>query len=279
MSHEEIFTLDVDQIVRSKAGDKYKYIPRFVISWLKKILHEDDCNYFITHGGYGKEGMEWIDAALEFVQMSLKVKGLEELPDNTDGHYFTFVSNHPLGGLDGLALGSTLCHRYDSKIKYLVNDVLMNLQGLAPLCIPINKTGAQGRDFPRIVEAAFQSDNNVVMFPAGLCSRRQPDGTIKDLPWKKTFISKSIEYKRDVIPVHFDGQNSDKFYDIALWCKRLNLKFNFAMLFLVDEMYKNVGKEYTVTFGKPIPWQTFDKSKSAYEWAQWVREKVYEIDR
>ena len=127
-----------------------------------------------------------------------------------------------------------------------------------------------------MVETAFQSDNNVLMFPAGLCSRRQ-QGEIRDLPWKKTFIAKSVEYQRDVIPVHFSGQNSNKFYRIANVCKALNMKVNIAMLFLVDEMYKNVGKSFIVTFGEPIPWQTFDKSKSATEWAQWVKDKVYEL--
>jgi putative hemolysin len=210
--------------------------------------------------------------------MDLKVKGLDELPSNDGGRYFTIVSNHPLGGEDGVALGKLLCHKYDSKIKYLVNDVLMNLQGLAPLCVPINKTGNQSRNFPKMVDAAFQSDNNVLMFPAGLCSRRQDDGTIRDLPWKKTFITKTVEYQRDVIPVHFSGRNSDKFYNIARWCKKLNIKFNIAMLYLVDEMYKNVGNSFTVTFGKPIPWQTFtDKSKTPAEWAAWVQDRVYEL--
>ena len=187
------------------------------------------------------------------------------------------MSNHPLGGEDGVALGSILCHKYDSRIKYLVNDILMNLDGLAPLCIPINKTGNQSRNFPKMVDAAFQSDNNVLMFPAGLCSRKQ-NGLIRDLEWKKTFVSKSIEYQRDVIPVHFSGQNSERFYRIANLCKTLNLKVNLAMLFLVDEMYKNVGKQFTVTFGKPIPWQTFDKSRSHSQWAQWVKEQVYALE-
>ena len=210
--------------------------------------------------------------------MDMEVKGLDELPSNDGGRYFTIVSNHPLGGEDGVALGKLICHKYDSQMLYLVNDVLMNLKGLAPLCIPINKTGAQSRNFPKMVETAFQSQKNVLMFPAGLCSRKQDDGSIRDLPWKKTFISKSIEYQRDVIPVHFSGRNSERFYNIARWCKRLNIKVNIAMLFLVDEMYKNVGKHFTVTFGKPIPWQTFtDKSKTPAEWAQWVQDRVYEL--
>ena len=278
MTDGEQYAIDVDQIIRSKAGSKYKYIPRPVISWLRKILHEDDNNYLLTVLAKEKVGMDWLDECLSYLRMENDVRGIDALPDNSGGRYYTFVSNHPMGGIDGVALGSILCHRYDSKIKYLVNDVLMNLKGLAPLCVPINKTGSQSRDFPRMVDAAFASDNNVLMFPAGLCSRKQPDGTIRDLPWTKTFVAKSVQYQRDVIPIHFSGRNSDKFYNIANWSKRFGLKFNLAMLFLVDEMYKNVGQKFTVTFGEPIPWQTFDDSKTRQEWAQWVKEKVYELD-
>ncbi len=277
-TEEKDFLIDIDKIVKDKAGKKAKYIPGFLLSWLKRTLHQDEVNEFLSGRAKGKVGVDFLDECVDYLKMDLHVKGLDELPTNESGRYFTIVSNHPLGGEDGVALGKLLCHKYDSKIKYLVNDILMNLKGLAPLCVPINKTGGQTRNFPKMVEAAFQSDNNVLMFPAGLCSRRQDDGSIRDLPWKKTFITKTVEYQRDVIPVHFSGHNSDRFYNIARMCKKLNLKVNLAMLFLVDEMYRNVGESFTVTFGKPIPWQTFtDKSKTPAQWAEWVQNKVYEL--
>jgi len=280
MEHQEEreFRVDIDAILRDKAGAKAKYVPGFVVAWLKKILHQDQVNEFLTGRAAGKFGVDFLDECVDYLEMDMDVRGLDELPSNEGGRYFTIVSNHPLGGEDGVALGKLICHKYDSQMYYLVNDLLMNLKGLAPLCIPINKTGAQSRNFPQMVESAFQSEKNVLMFPAGLCSRKRDDGSIRDLPWKKTFITKSVQYHRDVIPVHFSGQNSERFYNIARWCKRLNLKFNVAMLFLVDEMYKNVGKHFTVTFGQPIPWQTFtDKSKTPAQWAQWVQDRVYEL--
>ena len=167
--------------------------------------------------------------------MTLNIVGKENLPDPNDGKLYTFVSNHPLGGEDGVALGAIIGRFYDGRFRYLVNDLLMNLPGLAPLCIPINKTGNQSRNFPAMVEAGFKSDHHMLMFPAGICSRKQ-NGVIKDLP-----------------------------------------SFNLAMLFLVDEMYKNVHKTFEVKIGKPIPWQTFDKSKTPMEWAEFVREQVYKL--
>ncbi len=272
---DKIFRIDIDKVLADKAGPKARYVPRFVRSWLKRIAHQDWLNVFMEQTG-DIVGVPWLDAAVDYLGMKLDVVGLENLPDDADGRRFTFVSNHPLGGPDGIALGKILGHRYDGHIKYLVNDLLMNLHGLAPLFVPINKTGKQSRDFPRLVEAAFSSTDHIIMFPAGLCSRRE-HGVIHDIPWAKTFITKSVETHRDVVPIHFSGSNSDRFYRIAGLCKRFGLKVNLAMLYLVDEMYLNRGKIFRVTIGKPIPWQSFDATKRPVEWAQHVENIVYEL--
>ena len=271
----KVFTIDIDEIVRGKAGAKARFVPRFVLSWLKRIIHQDEVNEFILGEG-DKQGMPWLDDCMEYLGTTLNVKGLENLPDDSDGRLFTFVSNHPLGGPDGVALGHLLGHRYDGRIKYLVNDLLMNLHGLAPFFVPINKTGKQSRNFPQLVEAVFNSPNHIIMVPAGLCSRRI-NGQIHDLPWQKTFITKSVETRRDIVPIRFNGRNSDFFYRIANVGKRLGLKFNIAMLYLVDELYKNRGKTFDVTIGKPIPYSTFDKSRKPQEWAAYVEDIVYKL--
>lgn len=272
MSDDSLFLIDVDQILRQKAPKHYRYIPRFLVSYLKRIVHQEEINEFLA-GSRDKVGVDFLEATLQYLDAKIVVKGEENLPAD---RLCTFVSNHPLGGQDGVALGYVLGRHYDGKVKYLVNDLLMNLHGLAPLCIPINKTGKQSKDFPRMVEAGFQSDNQLIMFPAGLCSRRR-HGVIRDLEWKKTFVVKSVQTHRDVVPVHFEGRNSDFFYNLANVCKFLGIKFNIAMLYLADEMYKNRHKTFTITFGKPIPWQTFDKSRTPAEWAQYVQDVVYKL--
>lgn len=268
-------TIDIEKVIKAKMGSKARYVPGWLIRWLKGILHEDDLNAFLWDSR-GKTGVPWLWECVEYLGMDLKIEGMENLPAADDGRLYTIVSNHPLGGIDGVALGAVIGKHFNGKFKYLVRDELMFLPGLAPLCIPINKTGKQSRSFPAMVEAGFKSDDHMLMFPAGICSRRQ-NGIIKDLDWTKTFIRKSVETQRDVVPIHFGGENSNRFYTIANVCKALHIKFNIAMLFLVDEMYKNRNKTFTITIGKPIPWQTFDKSKNAVEWAQIVKEKVYKL--
>lgn len=270
----EKMLIDIDAILASKAGKKARYVPRFLVSYLKKIAHQEELNGFLENE-QDRYGVEFIEDFFRFFDNSFEIEGMENLP--SEG-WHTFVSNHPLGAIDGMGLGMILGRHYDEKIKYLVNDLLMNIPQLKSLFIPINKTGRQAKNLPRQVDEAFKSENHILMFPAGICSRRT-NGVIRDLEWKKTFITKSVQTQRDVVPIHFDGRNSDFFYNLANINKMLGLKFNIAMLYLADEMFKNRGQRFKVTIGKPIAWETFDKSKTPAEWAQYVQDVVYSLKR
>lgn len=274
-SSKPFFKIDIDKVLHDKLGGKARLVPLFVSRWLKRIVHQEEMNAFLESVKH-LQGVPWLEAVLDHLDVRLDVQGLENLPPMDGGRRCTFVSNHPLGGPDGLAIGKILGQHYDGHIRYLVNDLLMNLHGLAPLCVPVNITGKQSRDLPRKVDAAFGSDDHVIMFPARLCSRKI-NGEVHDLPWNKAFIVKSVETRRDVVPVYFDGCNSPRFYRLANIGKRLGLKFNIAMLFLADEMFLNRHKTFRVVIGKPIPWQTFTKEKRPSDWALWVEERVYAL--
>ncbi|RRD80544.1 glycerol acyltransferase [Alloprevotella sp. OH1205_COT-284] len=274
MSHPK--TINIDQVLESKMGKNSRFVPRFLVNYLKRIIHQDWINDFILKEGE-TVGVTWMEDCLKYLGLHLNIEGLEHLPDDTDGRRFTFVSNHPLGGADGIMLGSFLGRRYNERICFLANDLLMNLTGIAPFFVPINKTGKQSREFPKMVETAFHSNNHLIMFPAGLCSRKI-DGIIQDVEWKKTFVTKSIESHRDVVPIYLEGRNSDFFYRLANVSKRLGIKFNIAMLYLVDELYKSQNKTFTLKIGKPIPWQSFTKDKTPTEWAAVVRDTVYQLN-
>jgi putative hemolysin len=189
---------------------------------------------------------------------------------------YIFVSNHPLGGLDGLVFIYELSKHFRD-VKFPVNDILTNIRNLSGIFLPVNKHGAQAKEAARLIEEAYASDNQILYFPAGLCSRRKR-GVIKDLQWHKSFISKSIQHRRDVVPAFFSGSNSNFFYNLANIRQFLGIKANIEMLYLADEMFKQKDKEINLVFGKPIPWETFDKTKSALEWADWVKTKSYELE-
>lgn len=274
MSHNNAFRIDIDSILKDKAHKYYSKIPKFLINYLKRTVHQDDINGILERN-QGLEGVEFMRALVdnEF-NLDLHTKGEENIPETGR---FIFASNHPLGGLDGICLSALLGERYNGKIKYLVNDVLYYIEPLKPIFIPINKYGSQAKGSAKAINEAYASDNQIITFPAGLCSRKQK-GKIRDLEWMKNFIIKAVEYERDVIPVHFAGKNSNFFYNFANLRKFSSMKFNIELIYLPDEMYKNSKQTFTITFGKPIPRQMFDKSKTPAEWAQYVKDAVYSME-
>ena len=263
--------LDIEEVIKAKAGKKAKRIPKFVIKWFKKFIHQDFINEYLKEGYVG---VEFCENCLKYLGVEIEVVGRENLPK--DGRKYTFASNHPLGAIDGVTLGAVIGREYDGNIKYLMNDILMNLKGMAPLGIPINKLGGQARNLPKLINEVYESDCQMLVFPAGLCSRKI-DGKIQDLEWGKSFIKKSRDTGRDIVPIHFEGENSKRFYRIAKLQKIFGLKFNLALMLLPDEMYRSKGRKYRITIGKPIAISSLDKSKTDVQWAQEIRQHVYEL--
>jgi 1-acyl-sn-glycerol-3-phosphate acyltransferase len=263
--------LDLEKILYSKNPSLKKVIPGFVINYLKRIVHQDELNIFLNKYGHLKDA-ELIEAGLKHFEIKFKVYGSEKIPGT--GRYI-FVSNHPLGGVDGLIFIYELSKHYP-EIKFPVNDILTNIENLSGIFLPVNKHGSQGKDAAIRIEEAYSSDSQILYFPAGLCSRKKR-GVIKDLQWHKSFISKAIQHKRDIVPAYFSGRNSSFFYNLSNIRKSLGIKVNIEMLYLADEMFKQKDKEIFLVFGKPIPWEIFDKTRSALEWADWVKSKSYEL--
>lgn len=264
--------IDLDKVIKNKIPRHYSKVPAFAVSYLKKKIHQDELNEIITIYA-DKDGVDFMEAVVGYFNLNLVVKGLDKIDRN--GRYI-FTSNHPLGGLDGICLSAVVGEKFDKKIRYPVNDLLLNIPNLKSIFVPINKYGSQSRNAASLMNEAFESENQIITFPAGLCSRKIK-GEIVDLEWKKMFITKAVETKRDVVPVYFDAANSNFFYRFANIRKRSGIKFNVELIFLPDEMFKSKNSTFTITFGEPIPWQTFDKTKSTRQWTQFVRDKVYSL--
>ena len=263
--------IDVKEVLRQKAPKMAKKIPRFLVNYLIRTIHQDEINKIIIRY-HDLDGVAFMQALIEEFDLTLEVKGEKCIP--ADGRKYIFASNHPLGGLDGVCIAALLGQRYESKISYLVNDLLMFIPNLQSIFVPINKHGSQGKYAAQKIEEAFASDRQILTFPAGLCSRKK-NGRIRDLEWKKSFIQKAIEYQRDIVPVYFEGQNSNFFYRLANFRKRFGIKMNIEMLYLPDEMFRKRHSLFRVYFGPLVPWQTFDSSKKPAEWAEWMKQKVY----
>lgn len=271
---EDLQLIDIEKVFASKDAKLLKRIPGFFIRYLKRIVHQDEINDFLIKN-QGIEGFPFIDRALEYMDVDLTIKGEENLPDNTR---LIIVSNHPLGGLDGSIIAKTIHDKLDPGVKVTSNDLLMNMRPMRPIFLGINKHGGNSRDHIREMHKAFDGPHSVIFFPAGLVSRRIK-GQIIDKEWKRTFIKKAVKHERDVLPVHISGRVSNFFYNLANLRKFFGIKYNIEMLYLSNEMFKHRHQKLTMTIGKPIPWQTFSKDKSAEQWAQIVKDGVYEIGK
>lgn len=271
-NRNSIQKLDVEKILFTKNPALKKTLPGFIVNYLKRIVHQDELNVFLEKWGHLKDA-EFVENGLKHFEINYKVYGAGNIPKT--GRYI-FVSNHPLGGLDGMVFIHELS-KYYPEIKFPVNDILTNIENLSGIFLPVNKHGVQDRNAARRIEEAYSSDCQILYFPAGLCSRKKR-GIIKDLQWHKSFISKAIQHRRDIVPAYFSGRNSNFFYNLSNLRKFLGLKANIEMLYLPDEMFRQKDKEIKLVFGKAIPWESFDKTRSALEWADWVKAKTYELE-
>lgn len=272
MKEENKKLIDVEKVFASKNPGLFKVIPSFFFSYFKRIIHQEEINEFICRKGH-LNGAEFGQAILDdLFGANFEAYGLEKIPE---GGRYLFASNHPLGGLDGIAFLVAVSRKF-SNLKFPVNDILLNLKPLDNIFVPINKHGGHSREAARLIEDAYKSEAQVLMFPAGLVSRKQ-NGIIKDLEWKKNFVRKAIQHKRDIVPVNISGKNTNFFYRLANLRKRLGIKANIEMLYLPDEMFKQHGENLIIRFGTPIPWQKLKETGTPESWAVKIKEKSYEL--
>ncbi len=269
IDNEKLF-LDLDKVVKSK-NKALSNLPGFVMNYLKKIVHQTELNY-IMKTYKDLEGLEFVSAVLQYFEIKTQCKGTENIPKNGR---FIFASNHPIGGVDGMIFMQEV-GKFFGPTKSMINDLLMNITNMQSLFVGVNKHGANSRQVLEEINNVFNSEQQILIFPAGLASRRQKS-VIKDTEWKKTFITRAVKHKRDIIPVHISGRLSNFFYNLANLRKFLRIKANLEMLYLSDETFKQKKKSFVVTFGKPISYETFDNKYNHYQWAQLVKDHVYKL--
>jgi len=268
----EIQLIDVENVLRTRNPGLYKLLPGFIPRYLKRIVHQEELNEFLKKNGH-LDGKEFVQAALRDMKIEYEVNGEHNIPK--EGRYI-FASNHPLGGLDGLVFINEIGKTFE-RVLFIVNDLLMNIRNLETVFVPVNKHGRQSLEYARKIEEAYASDAQILYFPAGLCSRRKK-GVICDLEWKKNFIAKARQYRRDIVPVHFSGRNSAFFYRLANIRVMLGIASNIEMIYLPDEMFRQKDKKIILTIGRPIPHTVFDNRKRPQEWAGILKDHVYSLE-
>jgi 1-acyl-sn-glycerol-3-phosphate acyltransferase len=271
--NNQVIQINIEQIIKAKSEKAYRMLPRFVLNYIRRVIHEDEINDILQRH-HGQDGICFANELMKEFNVVFHIHDENKFP--ATGRLI-IVSNHPLGGFDGLALIS-LTSRYRKNIKFPVNDFLMNIPNLQDIFIPINKVGCNSIRLARQFDEVFNSDNVILYFPAGICSRKI-NGVIQDVEWKKTFIDKAKEYHRDILPVYFSGQNSNFFYRLANLRKKLHIKVNLEMAYLADEFMRQRNSSYHIHIGDLIHYESLTPDKTNFEWAQEIRKYVHALPK
>jgi putative hemolysin len=267
-------TISISKIIKELLPDWH--INRFILKYLEKIAHQDELNQLFAEGK-GLKNLDFMEHIFRFFSLTFTLNGEENLPPN-DGKKYVFVSNHPMGGIEGVILGYILGKRYGGKVKILANSVLMYVEPLSEMFVSVNILGSSGINSIKNVIELYHSDNQIFLFPSGSVARKRK-GKIYDSEWKKSFITAAVKERRDIVPFFFDGRNSGFFYNLSNFRKFLGIKHNVEMLYFSDELFKQRGRHFSITAGKAIPCTAFDKIKTAAQWAEWVKEQVYKLQQ
>jgi len=261
--------IDIGAVLAEKAPRGARWIPRPLVEWLRRTIHEKEINHILSEY-WTLPPQEFIRACFRDWKVAYSARGLERL--DPKGRYL-FVSNHPFGGMDGMMLADKLIDRFGD-VRVVVNDLLMHVEPLRPLWLPVNKLGAQNAEYARRMEEAFFGDVPILTFPAGLCSRRI-DGRITDTEWKINFLKKAYASQRQIVPLFVEGRLSNFFYRLSRLRKSLGVKFNIEMLWLPDEMFAQAGKHFRIVAGDPVPFAELQPLGSLREQVEYIREKTY----
>ncbi len=275
MPTDRLIQIDIGRELSQKLGRRARYVPRILVKAIERLIRQDELNDLLVRN-FPRRGAEFCEGVLDTLGVKLEVKDAARLPASPR---CIIASNHPLGGLDGMSMIAWLHRHYNCPVHFVVNDLLMAVDPLRDCFVPINKHGAQSRGAAKLIDEVLAGDDPVVIYPAGLVSRLGDDGKIADLEWRKMVVNKAIESRRDIVPVHFAGENSPSFYRWARRRLRLGIKFNFEMVLLPRELFRAGGKTFTLTCGDPIAWQSLSGGRDAAAEAARIRNIVYSLSQ
>lgn len=258
--------IDIAQILYERSGKRVPSVAAFLLS---RMIHQSQLNS-ILDAGRGLTPEAFVKHVLGSLNISYSITRTGEL--NPTGRY-VFVANHPLGGPDGLVLADVIADMLGT-VGVVANDMLAQIDPLAPLFIPVNKYGRQSTTTSAVYDAAMQSSKPILTFPAGFCSRIT-DGRVTDTEWKPRFVRDAVRYDRRIVPVYVDGTLSKRFYALYRCRRVIGLKTNIELLLLVDEMFRLGNSNLKIVIGQPVDASSLHGDASTK--CRYVREAVYAL--
>jgi putative hemolysin len=251
--------------------ERYGFFGTFMGWMLMKITQLSSINAFYEKHKH-LEGKPFLDAILEHYEIDFEIpeEDIKRLPK--DGAFIT-ISNHPLGGIDGILLLKLLLqHREDFKI--IANFLLHRVEPLAPFILPVNpfENHKDAKSSISGFKSALQHLNDghpLGIFPAGEVSTYKDGKLIVDKPWEEAALKLIRKAEVPVVPIYFHAKNSKLFYSLS----KINDIFRTAKL--PSELTTQRNRAIKVRIGQPISLAAQNENDTLEDFADLLRRKTY----
>ncbi len=248
-----------------------KIIKSAIDKFANAIIHQEQINNFLAHNSH-LGSFEFIENALDELSFTYTIsnKDIQNIP--ATGRV-VIIANHPLGGLDALALIKAISSiRKD--VKIIANDFLKTITPLQPIIIDINNfKNRQSKQAINKIYETLNAEEALIIFPAGEVSRATPKG-VRDGYWYKSFLKFASRTSSPILPIFIGGKNSKTFYSVSAINKPL------STLLLSNEMFKQKGKEIEIVIGEIIPYENiYPKSIAKEELLSLYKRHLYGLPK
>ena len=259
------------EVAKAINVSKYGYLGTFIAWLLMKVTRISAINSFydtIAH----LDCEAYAQAILEHYEIDFDIpeEDFKRLPK--DGSYIT-ISNHPLGGIDGILLMRLMLPiRKDYKI--MANFLLERMAPLAPYILPVNPfeehKGARSSiaGFKKALQH-IRDGHPLGIFPAGEVSTHKDGKLIVDRPWEEAALKLIKKAQVPVVPIYFHGKNSKLFYRLSRW----NPIFRTALI--PSQVLSQRNRPLKVRIGQPISVQTQNEQENLEDFTDLLRRKTY----
>lgn len=259
------------EVAKAINADKYGLFGTFAGWVLMKVLRISNLNKIYDRNKHLSD-VQFLNAILDEFQIKFEVpeEDFKRLPK--EGPYIT-VSNHPLGGIDGILLLKLMLER-EPNFKIIANFLLHRIEPMKPYIMPVNpfETHKGAKSSTVGLKETFRhlSDGKPLgMFPAGEVSTYRDGKLVVDRAWEEGAIKVIRKAQVPVVPIYFHAQNSQLFYKLS------KISDTLRTAKLPSELFSQKDRVIKVRIGKPISVTEQNEHETLEDYSEFLRKKTY----
>ncbi|QNK76694.1 lysophospholipid acyltransferase family protein [Winogradskyella sp. PAMC22761] len=263
------------EVAKAIHVDKYGFLGTFFGWVLMKVLKISTINKFYLRNKHLSDGA-FLDAILDEFQIKFEIpeEDMKRLPK--EGPYIT-ISNHPLGGIDGILLLKLMIEQR-SDFKIIANFLLHRIEPLKPYIMPVNpfegrKDAASSISGFKNAILHLRAGHPLGVFPAGQVSTYKDGKLVVDKEWEASAMKLIQKAEVPVVPIYFHAKNSRLFYRLS------KISDTLRTAKLPSEVLTQKRRVIKVRIGKPISLKDQKEHPTLPEFSEFLRRKTYMLSK